>query len=157
MTALWFWGMPEDQAERHRAALGDLAKELECHGLRCRPVERLHLPMGGAYYRPFLLPPELDVYGGGRLIVTVAVVDVPGGGGAWYLLKEPGGLPVATHSTLDPTAAAQAITTRAPAPTPIPAPAPGSPPGPAPTSASAPAATSDPRLPVASDPDPSGD
>ncbi|GGK77052.1 hypothetical protein Sme01_42780 [Sphaerisporangium melleum] len=154
MTALWFWGRPEDQAERHRGALGDLAKELECHGLRCRPVERLHLPMGGDYYRPFLLPPELDVYGGGRLIVTVAVVDVPGGGGAWYLLKEPSGLPVATHSTANPSAAAQAITTRAPAPGPASAAVPTQAPGPA--STSAPAPTPDPRPPVTSDPDPPG-
>ncbi|GAA3813416.1 hypothetical protein GCM10022226_37680 [Sphaerisporangium flaviroseum] len=112
MTGVRMFGMPEDRAESHRRALGYLRKELESYDLRCRPVERLHLPMRGWYYEPILLPPEMDVYGGGRLIATVTVVDVPGGGGAWFLVKEPGGLPVEAHSVDDFDSAARDIAAR---------------------------------------------
>ncbi|MFC6082447.1 hypothetical protein [Sphaerisporangium aureirubrum] len=59
-----------EQAERHRAVLGGLCEELKAHGLLCRSVERLHLPLRG-YYAPILRPPETDVYGDGRLLATV--------------------------------------------------------------------------------------
>ncbi|WP_147269009.1 hypothetical protein [Sphaerisporangium album] len=108
MRDLLMYGMPEGQAEEHRRALGDLRKQVESHGLRCRLVERLHLPMRSGYYTPVLRPPEMDVYGGGRLVVTVTVVDVPKGG-AWYLLKRPDGLPVEAHSVTGAAAAAVAI------------------------------------------------
>ncbi|MEU9889709.1 hypothetical protein [Sphaerisporangium sp. NPDC051011] len=108
MRDLLMYGMPEEQAEEHRRALGDLRKQVESHGLRGRLVERLHLPMRSGFYTPVLRPPEMDVYGGGRLIVTVTVVDVPKGG-AWYLVKRPDGLPVEAHSVADPASAAIAI------------------------------------------------
>ncbi|GII75691.1 hypothetical protein Sru01_06730 [Sphaerisporangium rufum] len=116
MSGLVIWGVPEEQAEAHRTALRDLRKELEHRGLRTRLVERLQLPMSGGYCKPARLPPELDVYAAGRLLATVTVVDVPGGGGAWYLLKEPGGLPSEAHSVSDPAAAAGAVTVRRTAP-----------------------------------------
>ncbi|WP_424535097.1 hypothetical protein ACOZ38_33700 [Sphaerisporangium viridialbum] len=112
MTGMLMFGMPEDQAESHRRALGGLRKELESYDLRCRPVERLHLPMRGWYYKPILLPPEMDVYGGGRLIATIAVVDVPGGGGTWFLVKEPGGLPVEARSVDDVPSVARELVAR---------------------------------------------
>ncbi|MDH2430366.1 hypothetical protein [Sphaerisporangium sp. TRM90804] len=112
MSDLVMFGMPEEAAEEHRRALGDLRKELESHGLRCRPVERIHLSMRRGYYPPVLRPPEMDVYADARLIVTVTVVDVPNGG-AWHLVKQPDGLPVEAHSADDPSSAATAIAARA--------------------------------------------
>ncbi|WP_214416211.1 hypothetical protein [Sphaerisporangium fuscum] len=52
----------------------------------------------------------MDVYGDGRLIATVTVVDVPNGG-VWYLVKRPDGLPVQARVTEDPASAARAIAT----------------------------------------------
>ncbi|GGK97028.1 hypothetical protein Sme01_35380 [Sphaerisporangium melleum] len=102
------YGMPEERAEEHRRALRELAKHMEPYDLRCRHVERVHLPMRWGFDKGFLLPPEMDVYGGGRFVVTVAVVDVPGGG-AWYLVKRPDGLPVQAYTVGDPAHAAEAI------------------------------------------------
>ncbi|MFC6082452.1 hypothetical protein [Sphaerisporangium aureirubrum] len=111
MTGHLLFGMPEDQAGRHRVALSDLREELESHGLRCRSVERLNLPLDSGYFRPILLPPEMDVYGDGHLIATITVVDVPGDGGAWFLLKDPSGQPTEAHSTNTPATAAAAVAT----------------------------------------------
>ncbi|GII83979.1 hypothetical protein Ssi03_19690 [Sphaerisporangium siamense] len=94
MIAGSLFGMPERQVDRHRGALGGLAKQLEPLGLRCRPVERLRLGMEGWYRKPEVLPPELDVYGGGRLIATVTVAGAPRDGEASFLVREPGALPV---------------------------------------------------------------
>ncbi|MFC7384272.1 hypothetical protein [Sphaerisporangium rhizosphaerae] len=108
MTGTLMYGMPEGRAEEHRRALRELAKYLESHGLRCRHVERVHLPMRWGFDKGFPLPPEMDVYGCGRLAATVAVVDVPGGG-AWYLVKRPDGLPVRACAAGDPARAAEDI------------------------------------------------
>lgn len=112
MTDLLTYGMPEERAERHRSALRDLRKELESYDMRCRPVERLHLPMRGWYYQPILLPPEMDVYDCGCLLATVTVVDVPGRGGAWFLIKQPDGVPTEAKTVTDPATAARAVAAR---------------------------------------------
>ncbi|MEO3808774.1 hypothetical protein ABGB17_07205 [Sphaerisporangium sp. B11E5] len=112
MTGLLLFGMPEDRAETHRQALLALREELASHDLRGRMVERLHLHMYGWHPRPLLLPPELDVYRAGRLIATVTVVDVPGDGGAWYLIQQPDGMPLETRPVTAPSLSARSIATR---------------------------------------------
>jgi hypothetical protein len=116
VTDLLMSGMSRERAEAHRLALHDLRGALAAYELRGRAVERLHLLMRSSC-GPGLLPPEMDVYAGRRLIATVAVVDVPGGAGAWFLIKEPDGLPVRAHliGDLDSTArdlAARDLATR---------------------------------------------
>ncbi|GII85648.1 hypothetical protein Ssi03_36380 [Sphaerisporangium siamense] len=109
MTGLMMYGVPERQAEAHRRTLRALRAELAPHGLYGRMVERLYLHMHWGPHQAILRPPELDVYGDGRLVTTVTVVDVPGGGGAWYLTRRPDGLPTKTHPARDPSATARAI------------------------------------------------
>lgn len=111
MTDLLMFGMPEDKAEEHRRALRDLRMELEPYDMSCRLVERIRLPLHG-YYRPMLLPPEMDVYAARCLIATVTVVDVPGGGGAWFVVKDSDGLPVRAKSVGDLASAARDLAAR---------------------------------------------
>ncbi|MEO3809452.1 hypothetical protein ABGB17_10680 [Sphaerisporangium sp. B11E5] len=111
MTGLPMDGMAQARAEAHRRALGELCKHLESHGLRCRAVERIHLSMRGGPCHANLGPPEMDVYGDGRLIVVVTVVGSPQRG-LWYLVKRPDGLPVRTSPAGDPVSAARDIAAR---------------------------------------------
>lgn len=104
-------GISRGRAEAHRRLLGELRKHLESYGLRCRDVERIHLPLERGWFHATLRPPEMDVYGNGRLIVVVSVSGSSLRGPA-FLVRRGDGLPLGTCSAGDPEAAARDIAAR---------------------------------------------